>query len=1097
MFTISKPSIPETLTIISPNGRENWLVGSEHPITWTSTGAIENVKLKYSTDNGANWKIIINSTVNDGDYNWMIPNEPSTSCLIKIENALDGESFDQSDQVFTISQPPIPESLTIISPNGGEKWGVGTEHQITWSWSGDVAQVKIQYSFNNGTTWNLIDSCTTNDGTYDWTIPNTPSANCLVKISDKTDGIPCDVSDAVFSINLPLASINIISPNGGECWYSDTSHEIKWNSIGLISNVKIQYSTNDGKEWKTIVNNTENDGKYLWTVPKVHSDSCLIKVADLDCNPEDVSDSLFTIWGKAPVTVLYPNGGECLKPGQKIKIKWEACCCLDSMKIQYSIDGGNDWTSIIYGTENDGSFLWTVPEIHSANCLIKVADMDCDPSDVSDKPFTVWGKAPITVISPNGGECLKPGQKFKIKWEAICCLDSLKIQFSSDAGKEWKTIVYGTPNDSSYLWTVPDVHSTQCLIKVADLDCEPEDVSDKTFTIWNKAPITVISPNGGECLLAGQNFEIKWEASSCFDSLKIQYSVDGGENWNTIIYGTPNDSSFSWTVPAVNSKNCLIKIADLDCEPQDISDKPFTICAPPFVTVLQPNGGESLQVGTQYQIKWYACCFIDSVKIQYSIDKGKNWQNIIAQTENDSSFIWTVPNTPSNSCLIKVADVDCDPFDISDKVFSITPLPVWQVIKPNGGEILTVGTEFEIKWISTGYQVDSVKIQYSIDGGKNWLSIINHTANDGSYIWKIPNTPSDSCLVKIADIDCDPSDESNGFFIIKTAAVLNFDATIMTGCAPLKVKFSNLSTENAARWHWSFGDGKFSDEKEPVYTYSLPGLYTVKLTGYYQSQIDSVTKVNFIRVHQPEAFALLNVVNASPTLPQQDCSNATDGDLCGWDGTVVFQSEQPNITFSLTNAANKNVTSVGLISDTGIGLEDRWIHHFQVQISTAGSEAADFQTVLDTTMTSGSFEVFAIQPMPAKFVKLVVLSPQKGLVQLGEFEVYLSEGNPTAIADQVVNTPTKFSLAQNYPNPFNPTTMIRFELPKSSQVKLEIYNVLGEKIRTLFNGAKEAGIYELTWDGKNKDGITMPSGIYLYILIADQHREVRKMILAK
>ena len=148
-------------------------------------------------------------------------------------------------------------------------------------------------------------------------------------------------------------------------------------------------------------------------------------------------------------------------------------------------------------------------------------------------------------------------------------------------------------------------------------------------------------------------------------------------------------------------------------------------------------------------------------------------------------------------------------------------------------------------------------------------------------------------------------------------------------------------------------------------------------------------------------------------------------------------------------------------------------------------------------MTSGSFEVFAIQPMPAKFVKLVVLSPQKGLVQLGEFEVYLSEGNPTAIADQVVNTPTKFSLAQNYPNPFNPTTMIRFELPKSSQVKLEIYNVLGEKIRTLFNGAKEAGIYELTWDGKNKDGITMPSGIYLYILIADQHREVRKMILAK
>jgi hypothetical protein len=96
-----------------------------------------------------------------------------------------------------------------------------------------------------------------------------------------------------------------------------------------------------------------------------------------------------------------------------------------------------------------------------------------------------------------------------------------------------------------------------------------------------------------------------------------------------------------------------------------------------------------------------------------------------------------------------------------------------------------------------------------------------------------------------------------------------------------------------------------------------------------------------------------------------------------------------------------------------------------------------------------------------------------------------------------VKPPSTFSLDQNYPNPFNPRTTIKFDIPEKSHVKLEIYNLLGEKIRTLISGRKDAGIYNIEWDGKNKQGITMSSGIYLYILTTDKHRDVRKMILTK
>jgi len=992
-----KPTLA-SLLITAPNGGEDWLVGSEQHITWTSEGKIENVTLKYSVDSGENWNTIVENTENDGDHLWMVPNQPSTFCLVMVEDGHDGDPFDKSNDVFTISTP-INDSIWVISPNGNECFLAGSEHEILWKIQGDIKDVKIQYSTDGGTNWITIINSTANDGSQSWKVADVHSDSCLIKVAD-LDCDPEDTSDSLFTI-WGKAPITVIAPNGGECLEPGQEIKIQWEACCCIDSVKIQYSIDGGKDWIAIINATLNDSSYCWTVPEVHSTNCLVKVADLDCEPGDTSDEPFTIWNKAPITVLSPNGGECLQSGQKFEIKWEACCCLDSLKIQYSIDGGSDWTTIVYGTENDGSFSWTVPNVHSDSCLIKVADLDCDPEDTSDSLFTIWGKAPVTVIYPNGGECLKPGQEIEIKWEACCCLDSLKIQYSTDNGADWTSIIYGTENDSCFTWTVPDVHSDKCLIKVADLDCDPEDVSDSTFTIWGKSPVIVISPNGGECLQSGQEFEIKWEASCCLDSLKLQFSSDGGKDWTTIIYGTENDSSYLWTVPEINSDSCLVKVADLDCDPKDISDSLFTICTPPFITVFQPNRGDTLVAGQQYEIAWHACCFIDTVKIQYSIDNGENWENVIYRTENDSSYVWTVPNVVSDSCLIKVADTDCDPYDVSDSLFTIISAPM-----------------------------------------------------------------------------------------------ANFDASIMTGSEPLEVEFENLSSGNATGWLWSFGDGNFSDAKNPAHTYTIPGKYTVKLKAIYPTRVDSVIKMDFIQVHEKETFAQLAVVNSTPTLPQNDWTNAIDGDIYGWNGTTVLEGEQPELIFSLADSTQKAVNSIGLITDTGIGYEERWIRYFQVQVSNTGIEAPDFQTVLDTTMSSEAMETFVIQPVQAKYVKLVILSPQTGLVHLGEFEVFYNEATTSTLSDPAL-IPKEFRLSQNYPNPFNPSASIKFELPKECHAKLEVYNILGEKIRTLINGKRNAGIYEIKWDGKNKGGLTMPSGVYLYILSADQHREVKKMILAK
>ncbi len=90
------------------------------------------------------------------------------------------------------------------------------------------------------------------------------------------------------------------------------------------------------------------------------------------------------------------------------------------------------------------------------------------------------------------------------------------------------------------------------------------------------------------------------------------------------------------------------------------------------------------------------------------------------------------------------------------------------------------------------------------------------------------------------------------------------------------------------------------------------------------------------------------------------------------------------------------------------------------------------------------------------------------------------------------NLPSKFNLAQNFPNPFNPTTIIRYAVPKSVNVKLIIYNVIGQKVETLVNETKQAGNYEIKFDGKN-----LASGIYFYSLQSGNFISTKKMLILK
>ena len=102
-----------------------------------------------------------------------------------------------------------------------------------------------------------------------------------------------------------------------------------------------------------------------------------------------------------------------------------------------------------------------------------------------------------------------------------------------------------------------------------------------------------------------------------------------------------------------------------------------------------------------------------------------------------------------------------------------------------------------------------------------------------------------------------------------------------------------------------------------------------------------------------------------------------------------------------------------------------------------------------------------------------------------------------AVNDKSDVLPKEFALHNNYPNPFNPNTTIRFDLPKASDVSIIIYNVLGQKIRTLDKSQMNPGYHSMTWNATNDYGVQVSAGMYFYQLRTSEFVKTKKMILLK
>ncbi|MDD3235331.1 MAG: Ser-Thr-rich GPI-anchored membrane family protein [Candidatus Cloacimonetes bacterium] len=533
-FTITAAS----LTLISPNGLENWQMGTIHGITWSAANLTGNVKIELFRGTSATVELTISSSVTiiNETLNWTIPSSltPASDYKVKISSLANPSLYDYSNDYFSISVP----ALTLVSPNGGEYWQITTTHAITWTSASLTGNVKLELcrGANHTVVSTISSSVAVSIGAINWMVPVTltPATDYSMKISFLNNQEFYDYSDNYFSIESD-PQLSLSSPNGGEYWQMGTVHAVSWSYANLHGNVKLELCQGaNATVVATIISSMPiSNGTIMWTVPVNLSPAAdyKVKISYLSDNTiYDYSDNYFSI--SVPLIILTsPNGSENWQRGTSHTITWTVDNLAGYVKFELLRATSEAVVATIISSINasSGAFDWMIPTTitPAADYRVKISSLsNQDFCDYSDNYFSINADPTVTISSPNGSESWKMGSIHPVSWTYANLGGYVKLELCQ--GNDLTVvssiidsiaIANGTIN-----WTIPTnlVTSADYKVKISSLsDINVYDYSDYFFSLTSPY-IAVISPNGSESWIKGTTQSVTWAAVNLSGNVKLE-----------------------------------------------------------------------------------------------------------------------------------------------------------------------------------------------------------------------------------------------------------------------------------------------------------------------------------------------------------------------------------------------------------------------------------------------------------------------------------------------------------------------------------------------------------------------------------------------
>lgn len=555
----------------------------------------------------------------------------------------------------------------------------------------------------------------------------------------------------------------------------------------------------------------------------------------------------------------------------------------------------------------------------------------------------------------------------------------------------------------------------------------------------------------------------------------------------------------------------------------DFPDDAFT--SDPFKTsvmaaILYPTAQVNWDVGTMHRMVWSPPSPSGAMKVEYSTDDGRTWNKVTETLNDHGCFDWLVPNTPTEFCRMRVYDNANPSLYLESALFTAG--------KPKAPYLLATN-------------VVGLSGQLTCD-----VVISQNTASINDFIFKLKFDPSHLEFAGVRNagltVAWPPLQVTAQSGVLVLSGVNSTAIPVLSEGVLAKIDFrirgecGGACRVHALRFYSVRGD--LNNTPFNIYngTFSCPPpgiLGDVNATGEIIP-----TPGDALCAHKIALFKALPADEAAcNNVSAWSASDANcDGQISQGDALEIFRHylQQSRVACSFLSKVQAAARPPG-----------------QLRLST---RAAPNEEILSATLAvrgSASISAFGLElhypekqlefvelvrsPATAEWIALEGVALAPGVISMGGFHIQELRASPEAVLGEVVfklkreepiaanwqidhltddlaqaeilieheqvtemaPVPKEYGLDQNYPNPFNPSTTIAFDLPQAGPVTLAIYNLLGEKIRTLLNQPLAAGKHQAVWDGKNESGESMPSGVYHYKIEAQNFRAVKKLVLAR
>ena len=170
-------------------------------------------------------------------------------------------------------------------------------------------------------------------------------------------------------------------------------------------------------------------------------------------------------------------------------------------------------------------------------------------------------------------------------------------------------------------------------------------------------PLHITSPVTSDNFISNSTIQIKWNAETSIENVKIEYSINNGSNWTTISSSSPASAgSYNWTVPATVFGNCQVRISDITTPVVSSTSETFKIVDGNKISIGCPTAGIYIISNDTTPIKWVTN--IQNVKIEYSLNNDSNWTTICASSPTSAGgYEWVVPSSLSGNCRLRITDI--------------------------------------------------------------------------------------------------------------------------------------------------------------------------------------------------------------------------------------------------------------------------------------------------------------------------------------------------------------------------------------------------------------------------------------------------------